>query len=173
MRVEDYLEHPTLHSALSNVTADQHHAQPSVMSVSNTTLTVYPLPGGPNDWDISVPYDTIAAVVALRSAHLTEQSGGMAGVLVVVTRSSLEASSFSLGGHGILVSAAYNAIYSKAAAALNLSHKVFSSGGADLALTEAYLTATGPSTRVLRLTWTNYSAGLRTLDARGEVLLFA
>lgn len=173
MRLEEHLQHPVLHSALTNIGTEDHHDRPSPLSISNTSLVVYPLPGGPNDWDISVPLSTIGAIVSLRSAHLTEQSGGMAGVIVVVTRSSLEASSFSLGGHGILVSGAYNAIYSKAAAALNLSHKVFSSGGADIALTEAYLTLTGPSTRVLRLTWTNYSAGLRTLDARGELVLFS
>ena len=172
MRTRSHLEHPTLHAALTNVLTDQHHRQPSNLSVLNNTLTVYPLPGGPNDWDIPVPLDTVAAIVSLRSAHLTEQAGGMAGVIVVATRSSLDASSFSLGGHGILVSGAYNAIYTKAAAALNLSHKVWSTGGADIALTEAYLTLTGPTTRVLRLTWTNYSAGLRTLDARGEVTLY-
>lgn len=172
MRPQDYLEHPTLHAALTNVTRDQHHLSPTNLSVLNNTLTVYPLPGGPDDWDIPVPFDTVAAIVSLRSAHLTEQAGGMAGVIVVATRSQLDASSFSLGGHGILASAAYNAIYTKAAAALNLSHKVFSTGGADIALTEAHLTLTGPNTRVLRLTWTNYSAGLRTLDARGEVTLF-
>lgn len=173
MRLEDWVEHPTLHSALTNVLPDQHHRRPANLSVLNNTLTVYPLPGGPDDWDIAVPLETVAAVLHLRSAHLTEQSGGMAGVVVVATRSSLDASSFSLGGHGILTSGAYNAIYTKAAAALNLSHKVFSTGGADIALTECYLTLTGPSARVLRTTWTNYSAGLRTLDARGEVVLFA
>jgi len=173
MRLQSYLEHPTLHSALSNVLAEQHHRRPYNMTISNTSLVVPPLPGGPSDWDISVPYDIVAAVIHLRSARVTELAGGMAGALVVVGRSSLEASSMSLGGHGNLISTSYNAIYTKAAAALNLSHKVFSSGGADISLTEAYLPATGPSSRVLRLTWTNYSAGNRTLDARGEVELWS
>lgn len=172
MRPSAVIEHPTLHTALTNVTHSQHHLRPSNLTILNNTLVVYPLPGGPNDWNISVPFDTIAAVISLRSVHRTELSGGMAGAIVVVTRSMLEASSFSLGGHGTLTSAAYNAIYSKASSALNLSHKVFASTGMDIALTEAYLTLTGPTTRILRLTWTNYSAGLRTLDARGEVELY-
>lgn len=173
MRLQDYLEHPVIHSALTGVGAADHHSRPAPLSISNTTLVVPPLPGGPSNWDISVPEDVVAAVVSLRSAHLTEQAGGMAGVVAVATRSSLDASSISLGGHGILSSAAYNAIYTKAAAALNLSHKVFSAAGDLIALTEAYLTLTGPSTRVLRLTWTNYGFSNQTLDARGEVVLFS
>lgn len=173
MRLDNWLEHPIVHSALTNVLPDQHHLRPSNLSVSNTSLLVYPLPAGPYDWDISVPYDTIAAVLTLRSANQTEQAGGQAGVVVIATRSSLDASSISLGGHGNLGSTAYNAIYSKASAALNLSHKVFSTTGGDISLTDCYLNATGPSTRVLRTSWTNYSFGLRTLDVRGEVILFA
>jgi hypothetical protein len=172
MRLCDWLEHPTLHSVLSNVLPDQHHLRPSALSISNTALVVQPLPGGPGVWDISVPTDVVAAVLSLRSANLAELSGGMSGCIVVATRSSLDASSISLGGHGTISSAAYNAIYTKVAAALNLSHKIFDSAGADISLTDAYLTLTAPSTRVLRLQWTNYSAGLRTLDVRGEVALY-
>jgi hypothetical protein len=173
MRLEDALEHPTMHSALTNVLSGDHHRAPYRIAISNTTLVVPPLPGGPSNWDVSVPEDVVGAIVSLRSARTVEMAGGNAGVVVIVTRSSIEASSFSLGGNATLASAAYNAIYTKAASALNLSHKVFSSGGADISLTEAYLTLTGPSTRVLRLTWTNYSAGNRTLDARGEVVLLS
>ena len=172
MRLEDYLEHPVLHSAFTNVLPDDHHRRPGTLTILNNTQVIPPLPGGPGVWDTSVPYDTIAATVSLRSAHQTEQAGGMAGVILVVTRSSLEASSMSLGGHGTLSSASFNAIYAKSAAAMYLSHKIFSTAGRDILLREAHLPATGPATRVLRLEWENLSAGLRTLDARGQVVLF-
>lgn len=172
MRLDDYLEHPTLHSALTNVLPDQHHMRPSVLSFANTSLVVPPLPGGPGVWDVAMPLATVAAAVSLRSAHLAEGAGGMSGVLVIATRSQFEASSVSLGGTGVLGTAAYNAIYAKAASALNLSHKIFSSLGDDIALTEAYLTLTAPTTRVLRLVWINYGASNKTLDVRGEAVLY-
>lgn len=169
MRTESHIAHLLDHSGLANVTAEQHHIKPSNIEISNTALVVPPLPGGPSDWDISVPYDALVVLFQLRSNHTIELSNAKAGVVGIATRSSLQASTFSVGGHGTITSTAYAAFYSKVASALNLSHKVFDSAGADIALTEAYLTATGPSTRVLRLTWTNYSAGNRTLNVWGEL----
>lgn len=169
MRLPDPLESPTLHAALTAIGAEDHHLRPDVVEAVNTSLSVAPLPFGPGQWDIAVPLDALVVLFSIRSAHLTEQAGGMAGVTGIATRSSLEASTASLGGHGVLASGAYNAIYAKASAALNLSHKVFSSAGADISLSDAYLTLTGPTTRVLRLLWTNYSAGYRTLNAWAEI----
>jgi hypothetical protein len=171
MRPEGILEHPTIHSALTNVLADQHHKTPSGLSVVNTTLSVSPLPGGPGQWDISIPEETIAIRFAFRSVHTTEP-GGTAGLVGIATRSQLEAATASLGGHGTPSTAAYAATYAKAAAALYLSHKIWSNAGLDIALTDAYLTLTGPSTRVFRTTWTNFAAGFRTLSVRGELLLW-
>jgi len=158
---------PTTHAALTNVTADQHHPAPQVISFSNTTAVIPPLPGGPYVLDVAVPFDTQAVIFSLRSPHVTEGAGGCAGVTGIADRNSLNTSTVSIGGHGTLVSASYNAIYSRAGAALNLSHKVFDST-LSVSLTNACLVATGPSTRVLRLEFTNYSASNQTLSVYGE-----
>jgi len=173
VRPEDLLRHPTIHAAISNVTADQHHVAPSNSEVSNTTLSVAPLPFGPGQWDLPVPLSTVAAIFSFRSNRTIELASGKSGVVGVATRSSLEAATAGLGGHGLITTTAYAHTYAKAAAALYLSAKIFDSTGADIALTDAYLTLTGPSTRVLRTTWTNFAAGYRTLNVWGEILLLS
>ncbi len=172
MRLEQHLQHPTLHSALTNVLDGDHHRRPGEMTISNTSLLVPPLPGDPGTWDIPVDDSVVGAVVSLRSVHMTGLGGGRAGCIVVVTRSPIEAASFSIGGSGTLSTTAYNAIYTKASAALNLSHKIFDSSGVSISLTHAELILIVAS-RFLRLMFTNYSAGMKTLDARGEVTLFS
>lgn len=170
MRLKDLPQAVLDHSDLSNITDDQHHLRPSVISASNTTLIVPPLPGGPGEWDIAVPFDTSLVLFSFRSPWAVELSGAVAGVTGVATRSSLDASTASLGGQGNVISAAYNAIYTKAGAALNLSHKVFDAElNNSIALTDVAITATGPSNRVLRTYWTNYSAGNRTLSVYAEI----
>lgn len=173
MRLEDHLKHALAHSAYSNIGVDDHHLQPVNIEVSNTTLVVAPLPGGPGQWDIPVSYDALAVTFHFRSNRTIELSSAKAGVWGVANRSSLEASTFSAGGDVSISQTAYGAIYSKVASALYLSHKVFDSAGADIALTDIYLTATGPATRVLRTIWTNFSAGNRTLNVWGEVGVLA
>lgn len=167
MRPRDTIYRPE-HSGLTNVNPDQHHPAPTVLSFSDTSSSVPPLPGGPLQVDVAVPYDTEAVIFSLRSSHVTEQAGGCAGVTGIADRNSLNTSSVSIGGHGTLSSASYNAIYSKAGAALNLSHKIFDTTLV-VALTNAYLIATGPSTRVFRMEFTNYGASSQTLDLYGEV----
>lgn len=169
MRLKDSVHHPLDHAGLTNVTADQHHDQPENIEASNTSLQVYPLPGGPDEWDISVPYEANVVLFSLRSNHTCGEGSSKSGVIGIATRSQFEASTVSLGGHGTISSGAYNASYSKKASALNLSHKIFSSAGDDIALTDAYLYATGPSTRVLRLVFTNYGASLLTLNCWAEI----
>lgn len=173
MRLEDTLRHPTLHSALSNVTADQHHLTPGNIQTSNTTLSVAPLPFGPGQWDVSIPYDAQAIVFSLRSNRTIELANAKSGVTGIATRSSLEAATAGLGGHGLIVTTAYAHTYAKAGGALYLSAKIFDSTGSDIALTDAYLTATGPSARVFRTTWTNFAAGYRTLNVWAELLVLA
>jgi len=173
MRTKDSVLHMLNHTGLTGVGADQHHLQPANLEISNTSLVVYPLPGGPYDWDIAIPYDTVACLFQLRSAHVVELAGATAGVVGVATRSSLWAATASVGGDTSITQTAYAAIYSKAAAAMNLSHKIFSSAGDAIALTEAYIVTTGPSTRKLRLTFTNYGASLKTLNCWGEVALLS
>lgn len=173
MRLEDTLRHPTLHSALSNVLADQHHNAPINIEAGNTTLSVAPLPGGPGTWDIAIPYDTIAVVFSIRSNRTIELANGKSGVTGIATRSSLDAATAGLGGHALITTTAYAHTYTKASAALYLSAKIFDSTGADIALTDAYLAATGPSTRVFRTTWTNFGASYKTLNAWAELLVLA
>jgi hypothetical protein len=172
-RLEDLLRHPTVHAALTNVQPDQHHDPPSTLEVSNTTLVVQPLPGGPGQWDISVPETTQAAIFSLRSNRTIELSSGKSGITGIATRSSLAAATAGLGGHATISTTAYAHTYAKAGGALYLSAKIFDSAGANIALADCYLTLTGPSTRVLRTTWTNFSAGLRTLNVWGEIILLS
>jgi len=170
VRLSDFLEHPTIHSALSGVTVDQHHIRPSNVEISNTSLLVYPLPNPPATWDISVPFDAQAVIFSLRSSKSVEEGDARAGVTGLASRNQFYTSTASLGGNGDLGSAAYNAIYSKAAGALNLSHKVFNTeAGYYVSLTDAWLVATGPATRVLRTYWTNYGGSIYTLSCYGEV----
>lgn len=169
MRTQDLLRHALVHSAYSGVGVDDHHVQPTNVEVSNTTLVVPPLPGGPGQWDIPVAFDAQAVMFTFRSNRTVELASAKAGVIGVATRSSLDASTFSAGGDVSIGTTAYAAIYTKVGAALYLSHKIFDSAGADIALSDVYLAATGPSTRVLRTLWTNFSAGNRTLNVWGEV----
>jgi hypothetical protein len=109
-------------------------------------------------------------IFSFRSNNTTAEGGGKAGVIGVANQNQLHTTTASLGGHGSITITAYNAIYSKRAAALNLSHKVFSSTGTDISLTSAYILFTGGNW-VLRTEWTNYSAGNRTLNVYGEIQL--
>ena len=77
----------------------------------------------------------------------------------------MEATAVSLGGHGTIGTSSYNAFYSKKAASVNLSHKVFDAAGNNtVCLTDAYLTGS-----VLRTTWTNYGGSLETLNCWAEI----
>jgi len=169
MRLEDFLRHAKDHGIYVNVGVDDHHLRPSNIEDSNTSLVVYPLPGGPGVWDISVPFDAKAAIFSFRSNHDSEMSGAKSGVVGVATRSQLEASTMSIGGHGTLSTSAYAATYSKKSAAIDLSHLIFSSAGDAICLTDAWLYQTAPSTRVLRTQWTNYSGSLATLNVWAEI----
>lgn len=169
MRLFDPLNHPLEHSVLTNVLEDQHHDRPENIEVANTTLQVYPLPSGPYVWDIAVPLNARVAKFSFRSNRSIAEGGGKAGVHGIATRSILETTTFSLGGNTSLTITAYNACYSKKASAMNLSHKVFSSGGNYICLTDAYLTLISGTERVLRTTWTNYGAAIYTLNCWGEV----
>jgi len=167
MRPEDILQHPTLHSALTGVLPDQHHKKPTRVVVSNTSLVVPPLPGGPSNWDIPVDFDAVAVTLNLRSVRTVAEGGGKAGVIGIATRSILEATCASLGGYTSISISGQNSWYSKPGGSLLLSHKVFDSAGGYIALTEAYLTLTGPTTRVLRTTWTNFGSSNKTLSVSG------
>lgn len=170
MRLTEEVLRPKEHDALTNVQNDDHHEPPTNLEVSNTTQVVAPLPGGPGQWDIALPHEVQSVMFSFRSANTTAEGGGKAGVIGVANQNSLHTTTASLGGHGSITITAYNAIYSKRAAALNLSHKVFDSAGADISLTAAYIIeVTG--TWYLRTEWTNYSAGNRTLNVYGEIQL--
>lgn len=172
MRLQDFLEHALSHGDYSGITVDQHHIKPSSIQVSNTILVVPPLPGGPGQWDIALPFDAAAVLFNFVSAHVIWGTG-KAGVTGVAKRNSAYATDTtvaSLGGDQIFGGyGTYNCIYSKVSGALQLSHKIFSSGGADIALTDAWIETTSSTTRVLRTWWTNFAAANRTLNVWGEV----
>lgn len=169
MQLKFYREHPVDHDALSNVGVDQHHARPENIDAANTTLVVYPLPSGPYIWDVAVPFNARVVEFSLRSNHTCSEGGGKSGVAGMATRSLLEASTISFGGPGTIATSAYNAIFSKKAGAMNLSHKVFSSVGDSICLTDAYLFLVSGTERVLRLTWTSYGSFVRTLNCWAEI----
>jgi hypothetical protein len=169
MRLFSPLGHPTDHAGLSNVGIDQHHDQPENIEVVNTSLVVPPLPGDPKEWDIAVPLNAQVVKFSFRSNRTIAEGSAKAGVHGIATRSSLETTTFSLGGNSSTSITAYNAAYSKRAAAINLSHKIFSSTGDYIALTDAYLTLISASVRVFRTVWTNYGASNYTLNCWGQV----
>ena len=172
MRLTDHLEHPLLHAALTDIGVDDHHIRPSNIETSNTSLVVPPLPAGPGVWDIAVPLDALAVVFSMRSIIVTAEGGAKGGLNGVATRSSTEATTISMSAGWTVPWSPYIAVYSKPAGAMNLSHKMFSSLGDDISLTDAYLTLLNPTTRVLRTQWTNYSAGNRTLNCWVEIQVF-
>jgi hypothetical protein len=165
MRLPDPLKH-AVHSALSNVGIDDHHDQPENIEVSNTTLVVQPLPGGPGVWLITIPDE--ARVVKFSFRSIKEIAfGGKAGLIGVADSNQFRTTCGTIGGHGGLGVTTYNMIYSKAASALNLSDKVFSSAGDAVSLTECYIVPGSPT--VLRTQWTNYGSGLKTLNVWGQI----
>lgn len=166
----DPLLHVLKHVAATDIGPDQHHIRPSNISISNTTQSITPLPGGPDDWDVAVPFDAMVARLVLRADWQTNDQGGEAGGHWIVTRTAyLDATGFSQGGPSGWQSGGYFGCFAKPAASLDLSHKVYTPSGPYIALTDAYLAQTGPSTRVLRMSWTNYGATYYTLHAVGEV----
>lgn len=170
MRLDDFLRHPKAHTALVDVGIDDHHDQPEVIEESNTVLSVEPLPGGPGVWDIAVPLEASVVLFAFRAAKATgPASVGHAGCAGCATRNSYEAASVSIADWSQFPIHQVQAFYAKRASALNLSHKVFTSSGQYVSLSDAYLTLTGPSTRVFRTLWTNYGASYYTLTAYGLV----
>lgn len=168
MRLEDNLKHPLDHAGLSNVTIDQHHDQPENIEISNTTLSVEPAPGGPGTLDISMPSGANVVKFSLRSNRTVAEGYGKAGVHGIANRDQFDTTTFSLGGDTSIAITSYNACYTKVASHINLSHKVFSSVGDDIALSDAYLVA-NQWTVVLRLVFTNYGASTKTLNCWGEV----
>lgn len=169
MRLSNF--NPELHRMLSNVLPDQHHLEPYNIEVSNTVLSVSPLPGGPGVWDISIPFDTHVIKFAFRSNWTCAEGSGKAGVVGFTTRNGMtEATAISTGGNSTIARSAYNAVYSKAGNAMNLSHKVFDSIlGSYICLTDTYLVLIDANTRVLRTTWTNFGSSYYTLNVWGEV----
>jgi len=168
MRLEDYLMRALDHGVYVNVGTHDHHDQPENIEVSNTTLSVQPLPGGPGVWEIDIPDEATLVMFSFRSNHTVANGGAKAGVIGVANDNSLHTTAMGLGGHGTLGTSAYNHVYAKPAAALNLSDKIFSAGGDLISLTEAYITGTVPN-RKLRTEWTNYGASTLTLNCWGQI----
>jgi hypothetical protein len=165
----DPLLHVLKHVAATNVLPDQHHLRPLNISIANTTQAITPLPGGPTDVDFSVPFDAKVARLILRSSWQTNDVGGKAGGHWIVTRTAyLDAAGMCIGGPSAWQSGGYFGAFSKPATSIDLSPRVFDSGG-NVALRDAYLAQTGASTRVLRTSWVNYGASYYTIYAVGEI----
>jgi len=166
----DPLVHVLKHASATGVSIDQHHIRPSSISISNTSQSIPPLPGGPGEWDVSVPFDAKVAMLILRSNWQTNDFGGKGGGHWIATRTAyLDASGFSHGGPTFWQSGGYFGFNTKPGTSLELSARIFTSSGAYISLTDAYLAQTGPSSRVLRMSFTNYGASYYTLYAVGEV----
>lgn len=166
----DPLLHVLKHAAATNVLPDQHHLRPSSISIANTTQSIEPLPGGPGVWDVAVPFDAKVARLTLRADWQTNDEGGEGGGHWIVTRTAyLEATGLNQSGPATWQSGSYFGFFAHPAASLDLSHKIYTPSGPYIALTDAYLAQTGASTRVLRMTFTNYGAAYYTLHAVGEV----
>jgi len=171
-RAKDHLVHVLKHSAATGIGIDDHHRRPSNLSIANTSLAIEPLPGGPTQWDVAVPFDTKVAILALRSAWQTSDVGGAGGGCWIVTRTAyLDASGYTHGGPSSWQSGGYFGFNAKPGTSLDLSARIFTSSGQYVALTDAYLAQTGPSARVLRMSFTNYGSSYYTLHAVGEVQL--
>jgi len=156
------------HDGAANVGVDDHHIRPSNIEDSNTTLSVAPLPGGPGTWDIAIPFDAVAVKATLRGPITTQPGGpGKVGVILICSRDFLEGSTVAFGSP--TGSSNYGALYSQAGGALYLSDKFFSNTYGEIALSNARIVQTGPSTRVLRLEFTNFAAGYRTLQCWAEI----
>lgn len=172
MRLFDSLHHPIDHRMYEEQTASDHHIAPQRFAVSNTTLVVDPLPGGPGVWDISIAYDASMVMFRFRGPHRTEQGLSRAGVVGLATRNQLGASSMSVGGWKQIPIASDYAVYTKPAGAINLSHKVFTASAEAICLTDAWIYETVPgTTRVFRTYWTNYGVAQYTLNAYGEIAI--
>jgi hypothetical protein len=167
MKLSNFLEHIPDHDLLINIGLDDHHDQPENVEVANTSLVVPPLPGGPGVWLITIPDEAGVVMFSFRSIRTVAEGSGKAGVTGLAMGFSTYTTTMSIGGDSSITRTAYNAVYSKPSGALNLSHKIFSSTGLGISLTEAYLTGTSP--RYLRTEWTNYTAGNLTLNCWGEV----
>lgn len=169
MKLDDPLMLIPDHSVLVNVGIDDHHDQPENIEISNTSLIVNPLPADPKIWLIDLTDEATVIMYTFRSIWNTWQGGAKAGVIGIATTNRLRTTTMTWGGHGTQVTSSYNMVYSKAANALNLSDKIFSSAGQDISLTDCYIVPGTPAQ--LRTEWTNYSAGNRTLNVWGEIVI--
>lgn len=167
MRLRDPLMLIPEHEDLINVGLDDHHDQPENIETSNTTQVIQPLPGGPGVWLINLTDETTVVMYTFRSNWTTWLGTAKAGVIGIATTNQLRSTTMTWGGHGTKNTTSYNMVYSKAAAALNLSDKIFSSTGEHISLTDCYIVPGTPAQ--LRTEWTNYSAALRTLNVWAEI----
>lgn len=166
------IRHVFKHAALTNVQSDQHHLPPEGIPIQNTTQSVPPLPGGPGYWQISVPFDTNYAGVSLVSGWQSNDVGGKRGGRWLVTRNQWQdATGMSWGGSTAWRNSCYVGMFSRVAGSLEVSHRIWTLSGLYISLTDAVITQTGPSSRVLQLEFTNYGASSYTLTVYGEIMV--
>lgn len=170
MRTHGVLEHALDHSVYSNIGGDDHHDAPEGISAVNTSLVVPGIFVGGVNWDISIPDEANVAKVFMRSNKTIQNGGAKAGAIILASDTQFAATGFTWGGYTTIGITAINMVYSKAASAANLTDKIFSSTGADIAVTQAFITGS-PGSRVLRIEFTNYAFSSRLLNAWVEVAI--
>jgi len=170
MLAQSPIRHVFKHSAATNILPEQHHLRPSIIPISNVVQQIEPLPGGPGVWDVAVPFDANIATIDLVSGWQANDVGGQRGGHWTATRTAwLEATGISFGGPTNWRNGSYVGVFSKVANALDISHRIWTTSGQYVALTDAYLYQTGPSTRVCRMVFTNYGGSYYTLTAYGQI----
>jgi hypothetical protein len=164
------LRHIFKHSAATNVQPDQHHLCPSTIPIQNTTQSVSPLPGGPGIWDVAVPLNTKYVSLELVSGLQSNDAGGKRGGRWIATRTAwLEATGMSFGGPTNWRSGSYVGAFTKITGGTDVSHRIWTTSGSYIALSDVYLPLTSPTTRVLRMVFTNYGSSNYILTVYGEI----
>lgn len=157
------------HDALT-VTANDHHPQPTTISINNTTQSLPP--GTTYDLDLTLPHSNFKfAKIIIMGAWSPPGPAWRECAQVTVTTDSAEAIGTSIRDAGSFKKS-YAATYSKQNGAANLSHKIFDSAVGSysqryIALKDAWITGT-----TLRLRFQNYFGDSATLWVKGQAEVY-
>jgi len=160
------LQHAIDHDLYSDIGVDDHHDRPSAFHVSNTTLNVPPLPGGPAVWDISVPTNAKVVQFLFQGPKVVAPQSGKAGAGAIAYDAGYRATGQGIGAWTSMATTNYTSIWSLMVSSF-IGYKVFTASGEYVGLSNAYLLTSGG--RWLRTEWTNIGASNYTLTAKGIV----
>jgi len=145
-----------------------HHAQPTMVSFSNTTQSLPP--GTTYNLDVPCGRDDyrLATIHMIGPRRYPSSSNWSETACVLATRFAVNA--IGRSARGVSYRQSYVSMYSKFAGDAYLTHKIFDNNVTEanqyIALQDAVLTGS-----VLRLTFRNYFGGSATLWVKGEALL--